>query len=159
MYFMARHTSIDCFEKRGKRGYLFVIGDEIPYPRVKRKEVSRIVGDHLQGDVTIEALVRELEKRFDLYYVLPRLTSHWDNAEVHRRWVELLGQNVLRLEDPSGICELIAGTIGVAEGVLDPTRVEEDLEEAGCGQDVARAVGRALGDLPGRRDEGGLARF
>src|SRR3954451_18295602 len=38
MYFMARHASIDCFEKRRKRGYLFVIGDEAPYGHVKRKE-------------------------------------------------------------------------------------------------------------------------
>src|SRR5271166_724984 len=41
MYFMARHTALDCFEKRGKRGYLFVIGDELPYPRIKRAEVER----------------------------------------------------------------------------------------------------------------------
>src|SRR5436309_1730677 len=26
MYFMSRHTSIDCWEKRRKRGYLFIIG-------------------------------------------------------------------------------------------------------------------------------------
>src|SRR4051812_34048661 len=41
MYFMARHTSLDCHEKRGRRGYLFIIGDEAPYPCVKRKEVAR----------------------------------------------------------------------------------------------------------------------
>jgi hypothetical protein len=29
MYFMARHTAADCYEKRGKRGYLFIIGDEL----------------------------------------------------------------------------------------------------------------------------------
>lgn len=40
MYFMARHTSIDCYEKRGKRGYLFMIGDELAYPKVKRHESS-----------------------------------------------------------------------------------------------------------------------
>src|SRR5205823_10415699 len=39
MYFMARHTAIDCKEKRGKRGYLFVIGDETPYPHINRREV------------------------------------------------------------------------------------------------------------------------
>ena len=49
MYFMARHTAIDCWEKRGRRGYLFLIGDEIPYPRVKRKEVERRIGDRLQA--------------------------------------------------------------------------------------------------------------
>jgi hypothetical protein len=172
MYFMARHTSLDCYEKRGKRGYLFVIGDEIPYPKVKRKEVAKVIGDGLQADLSTEVLVRELERTYDVYYILPRLTHHWDNPEVHRRWVELLGQNVLRLEDPAGICEMIASTIGVAEGVLDPTRVEEDLEEAGSAREIARSVGKALGPVvKGRRDEGptatlpdsgagsGLARF
>src|SRR5215813_11760438 len=50
MYFMARHTAIDCMEKRGKRGYLFVIGDEAPYPRVNRKEVEKLIGDKIQAD-------------------------------------------------------------------------------------------------------------
>src|SRR3954454_732112 len=34
MYFMARHTSMDCLDKRNKRGYLFIIGDEMPYRAV-----------------------------------------------------------------------------------------------------------------------------
>ena len=33
LYFMARHTAIDCYAKRGRRGYLFVIGDEMAYPQ------------------------------------------------------------------------------------------------------------------------------
>src|SRR5262245_21339836 len=42
MYFMARHTSLDCFEKRHKRGYLFLIGDELPYGKVKKNEVAEV---------------------------------------------------------------------------------------------------------------------
>ena len=34
LYFMARHTFIDCFEKRGQKGYLFIIGDEIVFGAV-----------------------------------------------------------------------------------------------------------------------------
>ena len=49
MYFMARHTSIDCHEKRGKRGYLFIIGDEMPYPKVKRREVAQLGYAELVG--------------------------------------------------------------------------------------------------------------
>jgi hypothetical protein len=144
MYFMARHTRLDCLEKRGRRGYLFLIGDETPYPFVKRREVERVLGDRLQADLPTEELVRELQRSYDVYFILPRMTHHWEDPEVHRRWVELLGQNVLRLEDPAGICETIAATIGVAEGVTDPAGVESDLEEAGSGRGVARAVGRAL---------------
>ena len=48
MYFMARHTAIDCFEKRGRRGYLFIIGDEMAYPRVKpRRGRATCIGDEL----------------------------------------------------------------------------------------------------------------
>ncbi|MFO0953324.1 MAG: hypothetical protein U0835_19635 [Isosphaeraceae bacterium] len=144
LYFMARHTSLDCYEKRGKRGYLFVIGDEIPYSHVKKSEVKRVIGDDLQADLPVEQLLRELEQTYDVYYVLPKLTQNWSNREVHRRWTDLLGQNVLRLEDPAGICELIAGTVGVAEGRMDASEVEGRLVEAGSGNSLSKAVAQSL---------------
>lgn len=150
MYFMARHTSIDCLEKRGKRGYLFVIGDETPYPRIKRREVQHVIGDKLQADLPIEDLIEELERTYDVYYILPKLTHHWSNPTVHRRWVELLGQNVLRLEDPAGICELIAATIAIAEGKADLVHLAHDLQEAGANRSIARAVAEALAPVAGR---------
>ena len=146
MYFMARHTGIDCLEKRGKRGYLFLIGDEAPYPRVKRSEVEQVLGYSLQADLPIEELIAELQRTYDVYFVLPKMTHHWNNAAVHRRWWRLLGQNVLRLEDPAGICELIAFTIGIAEGKVDLANLEE-LQEAGASRSVTRAVGKALGSV------------
>jgi hypothetical protein len=144
LYFMARHTAIDCFEKRRRRGYLFVIGDEIPYPKVKRTEVAAVIGDGLQGSVPVERVVAELRQTYDVYHVLPQMTNNWDNPTVHRRWAELLGQNALRLEEPAGICELIASTIGVTEGKVDLEHVTDDLRETGASTDVARAVTRTL---------------
>lgn len=144
MYFLARHTAIDCLQKRGKRGYLFIIGDEAPYPKVKRKEVEAVLGYKPQADVPIEDLLDELRLSWDVYFVIPRLTAHWNNRSVHNRWVKLLGQNVLRLEDPAGICELIAATVGLAEGKAGLDDLADDLERSGASNDVARAVGRAL---------------
>jgi hypothetical protein len=144
MYFMARHTAIDCYEKRGKRGYLFIIGDETPYPRVKRDEAERFIGDKLQADLPVEHLIEELERTWDVYFVLPRLTHHWNNDAVLRRWVSLLGQNVLRLEEPAGICELIASTVGLAEGKVDLDNLADDLKELGSSEPITRAVGKAL---------------
>jgi hypothetical protein len=151
LYFMARHTALDCHAKRGQRGYLFVIGDEIPYPRVKRKEVRHVIGDTLQHDLPVEELIRELRRTYDVYFVLPKMTSHWDNPDVYHRWVELLGQNVLRLEDPAGICELIASTVGIAGGKVDLAHLDGDLEEAGSTRSVARAVREALEVVGGGR--------
>jgi hypothetical protein len=144
LYFMARHTAIDCHEKRGQRGYLFVIGDEIPYAKVKRQEVEAIVGDGLQSSIPVEKVVAELQRTYDVYHVLPKMTSNWNNPVVHRRWVELLGQNALRLEQPAAICELIASTIGVAEGKVDLEHLTDDLREAGSSAAVARAVRNTL---------------
>jgi hypothetical protein len=144
MYFMARHTSIDCFEKRHKRGYLFVIGDEIPYSHVKRDEVQSFIGEAAQADLPVPALIEELERAWDVYFVLPKMTHHWNNPKVHAHWVKLLGQNVLRLEDPAGICELIASTIGLAEGKVALAEVGDDLRESGSTESVADAVEKAL---------------
>jgi hypothetical protein len=144
LYFMARHTAIDCHEKRGQRGYLFVIGDEIPYAKVKRKEVRALIGDGLQTSIPVKEVVAELQRTYDVYHVLPKMTSNWNNPAVHRRWVELLGQNALRLEEPAAICELIASTIGVAEGKVDLEHLTDDLREAGSSTAVAGAVRNAL---------------
>src|SRR5512133_104480 len=38
MYFVARHTEIDCFSKHGRKGYFLIIGDEKAYARVKKNE-------------------------------------------------------------------------------------------------------------------------
>src|SRR3954467_5694671 len=66
LYFMARHTALDCFAKRGRRGYLFVIGDEIPYPKVKRREVRAVVGDGLQASIPVEDVVAQLQRTYDV---------------------------------------------------------------------------------------------
>ncbi len=144
MYFLARHTALDCFEKRGRRGYLFLIGDEAPYPHLKRREVRAVIGDRLQADLPVEDLLAELQRTFDVYFVIPRMTGHWNNQSVYRRWVKLLGQNVLRLEEPAAICELIASTVGVAEGKVGLDGLADDLQEAGASASAAGAVRNAL---------------
>jgi hypothetical protein len=146
MYFVARKTSIDCYEKRGQRGYLFLIGDEMPYPYLKRKEVRTVIGDRLQADIPVESLVRELQEKFDTYFILPNLTSYYNDPKIHRRWVELLGQNAIRLEDPECISELIASTIGLAEEAVDLDDIARDLKDAGRGE-YSRSVSRALTPL------------
>src|SRR5687767_2691575 len=60
MHFMARHTSIDCFEKRGRRGYLFIIGDEMAYPKVFGRHRRDILGESSGEDVPLRAVVKEV---------------------------------------------------------------------------------------------------
>jgi hypothetical protein len=149
MYFMARHTSIDCFEKRAKRGYLFVIGDEMPYPRVSRRQVGAIIGDGIDETIDTEAIVAELSQRYHVYYILPSGSSYVGNATVLERWRGLLGQHVIELDDLDAVCETIALTIGLNEGAIDLDEGLADLAEMGSG--AGGSVGRALAGIPAAR--------
>src|SRR5215831_9704083 len=119
LYFMARHTEIDCYSKRGKRGYLFLIGDEMACPRVKRREVSAIIGDGLRADIGVAELVAEVTRTWDTYYILPEGASYAGDRQVLRFWRGLLGQNVIELADLDAVCETIALAVGLGEDAID----------------------------------------
>lgn len=148
LYFLARKTSIDCHEKRDRRGYAFLIGDEMPYLRVKRGEVRQVFGDRLQADIPLRDIVEEVQRKWELYFIVPNLTSYYNDPEILDCWRDLLGQHVLRLEDPAAISELIASTIGLAEGAVELDGLAGDLEEIGGGEKVVHAVSSALADVP-----------
>jgi hypothetical protein len=149
MYFMARHTDIDCWNKRKQKGYNFMIGDEMAYPRVKRNEVRSVIGDILQSDVSLETIVEELKQRYETYYILPRGASYGGNTEVLGFWKRLLGQNVIELDDPTAVCETIALQIGINEGTTDLDAGVRDLEDFGVDKSTRLAVRKALSGKSG----------
>ena len=142
MYFMARHTVTDCFSKRGRRGYLFIIGDEMPYPAVKPREVSSWIGDELPQPVAVRNLVAQLTRRWDTYYILPAGASYAGDGQVLGTWRTLLGQNVIELADLDAVCETIALTVGLGEETIDLDEGLADLADVGSA--AGPAVGRAL---------------
>jgi hypothetical protein len=138
LYFMARHTAADCYDKRRKRGYLFIIGDEMAYPQVKPAEVSGMIGDGLQASLDIAAVVAEVTTRWDTYYILPAGASYVGDAQVLGFWRHLLGQNVIELADLDAVCETIALTVGLGE---DAISLDDGLADLG---DVGSAAGPAV---------------
>ncbi|SEL95207.1 hypothetical protein [Streptacidiphilus jiangxiensis] len=151
MYAMARHTAIDCHEKRGRRGYLFVIGDELPYGRVSAAQVHEVFGERLPEDIPVEVLLQELTRRWDVYFVLPAGSSYVGNDQVLGRWRTLLGDNVVELDDLDAVCETIALTIGLGEGAIDLDEGLADLADIGSRAGVA--VRRALSGVARRSGE------
>jgi hypothetical protein len=149
-YFMARHTAMDCLEKRGEKGYLFIIGDEAYYPRVKRSEVERVIGDRLQSDIWTKDIFAELQRKFEVFYLIPTEASNGGDVGIRRAWQAILGQNVLQLEDPKAVCEAIALAIGLCEGKVDLDAGVGDLRDMGTAAATASAVGRAVASLAKR---------
>lgn len=145
MYFMARHTVTDNWEKRGRRGYLFIIGDELAYQRVKAREVAGLIGDDLSEDVPLRQVVDEVTRRWDTYYLLPAGSHYAGNATVLDFWRDLLGQNAVVLDDLDAVCETIALTIGLGEQAIDLDEGLRDLDRAGSG--ATGTVSKALARL------------
>jgi hypothetical protein len=149
MYFMARHTAADCFDKRGKRGYLFIIGDEMAYQRVKRAEVSEVTGDGLQADLPLSRILGELTRKWDTYYILPEGASYVGDAEVLHFWRGLLGQNVIELADLGAVSETIALTVGLGEDTISLGDGLADLTDVGSA--AGPAVSKALAAIGSSR--------
>jgi hypothetical protein len=155
MYFMARHTATDCYEKRGKRGYLFLIGDEMAYSRVKRREVTSVIGTGLEADISLASIVAEVTRKWDTYYILPAGASYAGDREVLSFWRGLLGQNVIELTDLDAVCETIALTVGLGEDAISLDDGLADL--ADVGSTASPTVSRALAAIGAGRSAGAIS--
>jgi hypothetical protein len=118
MYFFARHTATDCWEKRQKKGYLFLLGDEKPYPTVSKEEVQALIGDGLEADISTEEIVAELKERWNVFFLFPQDTYGIRTyPDVRPVWGALLGpENVIDVDDEQAVCETIALVVSLGEG-------------------------------------------
>ncbi len=144
LYFMARHTSIDCWEKRGRKGYLFLIGDEMAYPFVHQQQVEKHLGDKLQENIPLRQIITEVQRRFHFFFIFPRNASHGRDDRIHNFWRDLLGQNFLFLDDEKAVSETIALTIGLTEEAISLAEGAQDLSDAGASQGAIAAATNAL---------------
>lgn len=142
-YFMARHTALDCHQKRGERGFLFMIGDEMAYPTVRASEVRAVLGEQITEDIPTTAIFDELRRTFDVYFILPSAASHAGNPAVLNHWRGLVGQQVLCLDNLDAVCETIALTVGLGTGALH--ELDEGLSHLDqMGSTAVDSVGQAL---------------
>ncbi|MFF2550982.1 hypothetical protein ACFVUS_08270 [Nocardia sp. NPDC058058] len=149
-YFIARHTATDAWDKRGQKGYLFIVGDELNKPRLASRHIRRVIGDKVDRDITVESVFREVADRWHVHYILPNQSSYYNDSEISDYWRGLLGERFLRLDDPAAVCELIALTIGIGEDRIDLGAGLADLRDIGS-IDEADAVGKALAPIGAAR--------
>jgi hypothetical protein len=117
-YFAAFHTVHDSMEKRGKRGYLFTIGDEeVPQPLTKG-QIKQFIGDDIQDGMSTRDLLELAQRNYDVFHIIIAEGSHarYDLAKVEAGWKDLLGQRVITLKDHTKLAETIVSAIEVVEG-------------------------------------------
>jgi hypothetical protein len=117
-YFAAFHTVHDSMEKRGKRGYLFTVGDEEAPAPLTKAQIKRFIGDDVETDFTTKDLLQMAQRTYDVFHIIIEEGSH---AKMHpdrvkKSWTDLLGQHVISLSDHKKLSETIVSAIEVAEG-------------------------------------------
>lgn len=117
-YFAAFHTEHDSIVKRGKRGYLFTVGDEeVPAPLTK-SQIKTFIGDDIEADLSTRDLLELAQRKYDVFHIVIEEGSHARHYldRVLSGWNDLLGQRVIRLADHRKLAETIVSAIEVAEG-------------------------------------------
>ncbi len=115
-HFAGTRTSIDCFEKRGDKGFLFTIGDEMPHPIMYKREIEKVFGAAEAADITVEAAIKSAQRMYEVFHIVVKSESYPPSFS-KPVWDRLLPERVLVLDDPHALAELITTTIALVRGM------------------------------------------
>ncbi len=116
LYFSAFRTDLDIQEKWNRKGYLFMFGDERPYPESTPQELARHLGVEESRPVPVQAIIKAAQEKFHVFFIIPGGTFHFDERDLAARWEELLGEQfVLQLPDIHACNEVISLVVGLTE--------------------------------------------
>ena len=123
-YFAATHTKCDAFLKRGKKGYLFTVGDEPPPPVLRAEDVKKFLGQKIQQDIRTADVLKMATRSWEVFHIMIEEGSYYRSRpdQTSAEWRKLLHQRALLLSDHTKLAELIVSTIEVNEGA-DPLNV------------------------------------
>jgi hypothetical protein len=112
LYTAAQHTDMDNWVKRKKKGYLFMTGDELPYPAVSRHQIEALLGEKLDEDIPIEEVAAAAAETYHIFFLIPDLGRR---GKCESRWRQLLGDRVICMESPGDTCAVAAAIVGLTE--------------------------------------------
>lgn len=117
-YFAANHTVHDSLIKRGKRGYLFTVGDEQAPHDLTLNQLAEFIGDTPQVKQSSAEMLQDAQRMYDVFHVVIKEGDYARQSldAVMSSWTRLLGQHVIPLADHKKLGETIVAAIEVAEG-------------------------------------------
>jgi len=140
-YFAANMTSIDCFEKRNKKGYLFTFGDEEPPSGVTKAQVKHFMGRDAQGSYTAKDLLEAAQEKYHVFHII--IEEGWfaqNHSGVATKWKKFMGNRALPLDNYCHLPELVLAAMHVSEG----TDVNEVIATAQS-EEVRKTLRNAFG--------------
>ena len=119
-YFAANRTSTDCFEKRGKKGYLFTFGDELVPGGLASSHTQKIFTEPLQAKMSAKDLYEAASEKWNVFHIIVEegnYAKHSGSARVLQNWRDLMGFHAIPLSNYRHLASVVQAVIQVAEGM------------------------------------------
>jgi hypothetical protein len=110
-YFAAKHTAIDCLEKRGKKGILFTIGDEPVLTEVPSRFLQRMMGDGQYETYTAASLLSAAQAMYHCFHIHIHETSAGSRQRTIDGWRQLLADNLIVAERKTDVAHIISSLV------------------------------------------------
>lgn len=169
-YFAAKHTKIDCFEKRREKGFLFTIGDECCHKTLSQDEITRVFGEKIQKhphnkknvfheitrvfeektpetQYTAKELFEEASEKYEIFHIVMKAGSY-SVQQSGKDWHDLIGNRAIELhpDDLDVLPEIFVSLMQYAKG----SGIDEILAQwNGKAVDVVKGILRDMGTLSG----------
>jgi hypothetical protein len=127
-YFAAYHTSIDCFEKRGEKGFLFTIGDEPTLKNLPKTAIKEMMGDGQYTNYTSDSLLEKACEKYHVFHLHIKQTNAGGRQETINGWKQLMGDKLIIVENKIDVASIIADTILKVQQSESPRVKEQDYE-------------------------------
>lgn len=116
-YFAAMHTLIDCHEKRGKKGFIFTIGDECCHDVLTRSEINRVFGDNAECNYSSRQLYDMASEKYHIFHIVMKAGSY-SYQKSGEFWKSFIPGRVIELapEDLKYLAEIFVSVMQLAEG-------------------------------------------
>lgn len=144
--FAATKVSADAIEKRGRKGYIFTIGDEPVHDGMTKAQIKRVLGLDVERDLTARDIIDMVSREWDYYHIVLTREGYCASGKPHvlANWRAVLPERTIPLEDLGALAETVVSIMQVNEGMR-----AADVASSWSGS-TAVAVANAIGALPAR---------
>ncbi|MBQ9762734.1 MAG: VWA domain-containing protein [Oscillospiraceae bacterium] len=146
-YFAAKHTRIDSFQKRGKKGFLFTLGDDFCSENLNYGTIYKIFNEKAR-DYTIKELIDMASEQYELFHIITKPLG----SSVEEDWKKLMPGRVA-LVDAKSLAYLPQVIISIMQLSNGKPR-EEVLEQ--WEEPMREAVKTAVKDVLPKKSHQGL---
>lgn len=141
-YMSARHVHLEPFELYAKKGFVFFIGDEMPYQLLENNftaghwsrhhTLQSLTGDTLATPLPTKAIFDELKRKNHVFFLFQKQGAY-QPEDILPAWEATLGkEHIVELDDPATVVEVIAALIARFEAGLTADETTAAMTKSGA---------------------------